>query len=116
MAENTSISTYQYHTEPTNVTINFPENLNEEDEDEELNNPSYPLVQQQQQPSILYNFNNGHQHLSLPVSSTTHQPQFDLLLDEGEDDGEQTSTLLLNLTPPTPVPIQRVSSEDEFNL
>jgi hypothetical protein len=115
MAENTSITTYQYPKEPAHVTLDFPENLNEEDEDEELNNSSYPLIQQHQ-PSILYNYNNGLQHISLPVPSSSRPAEFDLLLGDDEDDGEQTSALLLNLTPPTPVPIQRVSSEDEFDF
>jgi hypothetical protein len=115
MAENTSITTYQYPTESTNVILNYAETLNEEDEDEELNNSGYPLVSQQHQPPILYNYNNGHQHLSLPVPPTSPPAQFGLLFAEDEDDAEQASTLLLNLTPP-PVPIQRVSSEDEFNF
>ena len=114
MAEKSSITTYQYPTKSTNVTIDFPENINEEEEDDEINHSSYPLVQQQ--PSILYNYNNGHQHLSPPVASSARPAQFDLLFGEDEDDGEQASTLLLNLTPPTPVPIQRVSSEDELNF
>jgi hypothetical protein len=117
MAEKASLTTYQYPTESPNVTNDFPEDINEEDEDDELNHSTYPLVQPSHQPSILYNYNNGHQHLSPPVSSSSRPAQFDLLLgEEDDDDGEQTSTLLLNLTPPTPVPIQRVSSEDEFNF
>ena len=56
----------------------------------------YPLVQQ---PSILYNYKNGHQ-------SSHSGVQFNILLDEHEDDGEQTAQFLLDLTPPTPVPIQ----------
>jgi hypothetical protein len=112
MAEKPSLTTYQYPIESPNVTIDFPENINEEDEDDELNHSSYPLIQQHQ-PSILYNYNNGHQHLSPPVSSSSRPAQFDLLLGEDEDDDEQTLALL---TPPTPVPIQRVSSEDEFNF
>jgi hypothetical protein len=116
MAEKSSITTYQYPTKSPNVTIGFPENINEEEDEDEINPSSYPLVQQQHQPSILYNYNNGHQHLSPTVVSTTRPAQFDVLFGEDEEDGEQTSTLLLNLTPPTPVPIQRVSSEDEFNL
>jgi hypothetical protein len=116
MAEYTSITTQQYPIESANVIIDYSENLIEEDEDEELNHAGYPLVSQQHQPSILYNYNNGHQHLSPPVSSTSRPAQFDLLLGEDEEDAEQASTLLLNLTPPTPVPIQRVSSEDEFNF
>lgn len=68
---------------------------------------SYPLVQQ---PSILYNYNNGHQ-------SSHSGAQFDLVLDEHEDDdGEQPPTFLFDLTPPTPITIQRVSSEDELGL
>jgi serine/threonine protein kinase len=116
MAENTSITTYQYPTESANVIIDFSETLNELDEDEELNNSGYPLVSQPHQPSILYNYNNGHQHLSPTVPTTSPPPaQFGLLFAEDEEDAEQASTLLLNLTPP-PVPIQRVSSEDEFNF
>jgi len=67
---------------------------------------SYPLVQQ---PSILYNYKNGHQ-------SSHSGAQSHVLFDEPEDDGEQTSPFLLDLTPPTPLTIQRVSSEDEFNF
>ncbi|CAF1330723.1 unnamed protein product [Rotaria magnacalcarata] len=116
MAEKIS---YQYTTDLPNVIIEYPENINEEDEDDnddddEINQPLYPSVQQQ--PSILYNYNNGHQHFSLPVSSTSRPAEFDLLLGEDEDDGEHTSALLLNLAPPTPVTIQRVASEDEYNF
>jgi len=116
MAEKLSVKSYQYPTtESSNVIIDFPENINEEEEedDDEINNSSYPLIQQQ--PSILYNYNNGYQNLSPLVASSIRPAQFDLL-GEDEDDSEQMSTLLLNLTPPTPVPIQRVSSEDEFNF
>jgi len=67
---------------------------------------SYPVVQQ---PSILYNYKNGNQ-------SSHSGAQFNIPFDEHEEDGEQTSTFLLDLTPPTPVPIQRVSSEDELNF
>jgi hypothetical protein len=67
---------------------------------------SYPLVQQ---PSILYNYKNGHQ-------SSHSGAQFNISLDENDADDEQTPTFLLDLTPPAPVPIQRVSSEDELNL
>jgi hypothetical protein len=115
MAEKTSLTPYPYSTESSNINNDFPENITEEDEDEELNQSSYPLVQLQQ-PSILYNYNNGHQHFSPSASSSSRPAQFDLLVGEDEDDGEQTSRLLLNLTPPTPIEIQRVSSEDEFNL
>ncbi|UJR21557.1 hypothetical protein I4U23_024641 [Adineta vaga] len=63
-----------------------------------------------QQPSILYNYKNGH-------SSSEHAgAQFNILFDEQEDDGEQTSGCIFELTPPTVVPIQRVSSEDDFNF
>ncbi|CAF2817182.1 unnamed protein product [Rotaria sp. Silwood2] len=120
MAEKTSITTYQYPTELPNVIVEDPENINEEeendDENNKINHSTYPSVQQQQQPSILYSYNNGHQHFSPSVASSTRPAQFDLLLGEDEDDGEQTAALLLNLTPPTPVPIQRVSSEDEYNF
>lgn len=115
MAENTSLTTYQYSTDQSNVKNIYSETLHEEDEDDdEENQSSYHLIQPSQQPSILYNFNNGHQHISPPVSASSHQAQFDIFA-EDDDEGEQTSTLLLNLTPPTPVPIQRVSSQDEFN-
>ena len=67
----------------------------------------YPHIQQ---PSILYNYKNGH-------SLSEHAgAQFNILYDEGEDNGEQTSGCLFELTPPTTIPIQRVSSEDDFNF
>ncbi|CAF0809293.1 unnamed protein product [Adineta steineri] len=114
MAEKVSLSTYPYLTESTNVIIEYPEDVDGEIENDEINHVGYPLVQQQ--PSILYSYNNGHQHFSPPVSSSSRPAQFDLLLGDDEDDGEHNSALLLNLTPPTPVTIQRVSSEDEMNL
>ncbi|CAF0825874.1 unnamed protein product [Rotaria sp. Silwood1] len=121
MAEKTSITTPQYSKELPNVIVEYPEKINEEEEEDndvndEINHSTYPFIQQQQQPSILHSYNNGHQHFSPSVSSSTHQEQIDIFLGEDEDDGEQTAALLLNLTPPTPVPIQRVSSEDEFNF
>jgi serine/threonine-protein kinase 11 len=67
-------------------------------EDEEIIPTSNLPVQQ---PSILYNYKNNQQHL---------EGQFN------EDDGEQISTFKFDLTPFTPVPIQRVSSEDELNF
>jgi len=120
MAENTSVTTYQYPTDQSNVKHIFSDSLREDDEDDENNQSSYPLIQPPpppppQQPSILYNFNNGHQHVPPPVSTSSHQAQFDIFA-EDDDDGEQTSSLILNLPPPTPVPIQRVSSEDEYNF
>ncbi|UJR27438.1 hypothetical protein I4U23_008727 [Adineta vaga] len=116
MAEKVSLTTYTHPSESTNVIIDFSDDINEDVEDDEINHTTYPLVPPQQ-PSILYNYNNGHQHFSPPVTTSSRPPaQFDLLIGDDEDDGEQTSTLLLNLTPPIPVPIQRISSEDEINL
>lgn len=117
MAENTSITTYPYPNESKHVTIDYREKSNEDDdyEDEDIDQTRYPLVQQQQQqPSILYNYNNGHPHLSPTVPSIAPPTQFNLLFDEVDE--EPNSSILLNLTPPTPVPIQRVSSEDELNF
>jgi serine/threonine-protein kinase 11 len=88
----------------SSITKSISQNPSEANYSEEES--SYPLVQQ---PSILYNYKNGHQ-------SSHSGVQFNISLDEHEDDGEQTSTFLLDLTPPTPVPIQRVSSEDELNF
>lgn len=124
MAEKISRSTYPHPLDsPGNVAFHFPANINEDDEeddDDDLNDPSYPLVQQHHQPSILYNYNNGHQHLSPPIpsaSASSRPTQFDMSVgDDEDDDGEDPLTLILNLTPPTPVPIQRVSSEDELNF
>jgi len=90
------LSTSQNSSESKTLIIDYP--------DEES---SYPLVQQ---PSILYNYKNSQQ-------SSHSGAQFNISFDENEDDNdEQTSRFLLDLTPPTPVPIQRVSSEDEFNF
>ena len=124
MAEKLSRSTYQHPLESPNVALHFPENINEEDEeddddDDDVNDASYPLVQQHHQPSILYNYNNGHQHLSPPIpssSGSSRAAQYGMLIGDDDDDGDDPSTLILNLTPPTPVPIQRVSSEDELNF
>lgn len=119
MAENTSITTYPYSNESKHVTTDYRDKLNQDDDDddeeENVDHARYPLVQQQQ-PSILYNYNNGHQHLSPAVPSITPPTQFDLLFGDDEEEAGQSSSLLLNLTPPTPVPIQRVSSEDELNF
>ncbi|CAF1607050.1 unnamed protein product [Adineta ricciae] len=86
---------------PSSLFIgNIPQYSSEKDE-------SYPHIQQ---PSILYNYKNGH-------SSSEHAgAQFNILYDEGEDNDEQTSGCLFELTPPTTIPIQRVSSEDDFNF
>ena len=60
---------------------------------------SHPIVQK---PSILYNYRTNPQSVQFHISS-----------DEQDEEGEPIS---LDLTPPITVPIQRVSSEDEFNL
>ncbi|CAF1036159.1 unnamed protein product [Adineta steineri] len=86
----------------TGNTSQYPSECNYVDKDD-----SYLVIQQ---PSILYNYKNGHQ----PSQYTG--AQFNILFDEPEDDGEQTSACLFELTPPTPLPIQRVSSEDELNF
>ncbi|CAF0759565.1 unnamed protein product [Adineta ricciae] len=113
MAEKVTLTTYPYLTESTNVIIDYPDDLNEEIEDEEISQPAYSSVAPQQ-PSILYNYNNGHQHFSPPITTASPPAQFDLLLGSDVDDvdDEQVTALL----PPTPVPIQHVSSEDEINL
>jgi serine/threonine-protein kinase 11 len=97
-----SALTAQHPSESKNIIIDYPDD-DEEEESIPINRPSYPPVQQ---PSILYNYKNGHQ--------SSYTAQFDLLHDE--DEGDQTSTFVLDLTPPTPIPIQRVSSEDELNF
>jgi serine/threonine-protein kinase 11 len=78
-------------------------------------NPDYPDDEQTsysvvQKPSILYNYKNGHS------SSNNSGAQFQISFDEHEEDGEVNSPFSIELNPPTPVPFQRVSSEDELNF
>jgi serine/threonine-protein kinase 11 len=78
-------------------------------------NPDYPDDEQTsysvvQKPSILYNYKNGHS------SSNNSGAQFQISFDEHEEDGEVNSPFSIELDPPTPVPFQRVSSEDELNF
>ena len=113
MAEKPLTITYKYLKGLPNVIPEYPENIKEDEDEEgndEINHLTYPSVRPQ--PSILYNYSNDHPHLSPTVPSPSDTTQ----LNEDDDDGESTSALLLNLTPPTLVPIQRVSSEDELNF
>ena len=125
MAESISKATYDPPANSSHATHLFPENIIEEGEGEDVVErfilTSYPNIgqapsQQQQHPSILYKYNNGYQHVLPPVSSASHAAQFDLPMDDDEADAEEISALMSNLAPPTPVLIQRVSSEDEMNL
>ena len=81
-------------TESTSIIVDYPD---DDDDDNEFI--------AHHRPSILY---NCHTASRTTPRHWTH--------DEHDDDIEPKATFLLDLTPPAPVPIQRVSSEDELNL
>lgn len=91
MADQSSLPTSESRTIP----LDYPE--------EDSSDPSV------QPPSIVSNHNSNH----LSPQSAAH---FNLSFDDHEEDEEQIPIFSLDFAPSTPVPIQRVSSEDEFNL
>ncbi|CAF2825815.1 unnamed protein product [Rotaria sp. Silwood2] len=101
MADNnlsSTINTCQYPSESKKIICDYFD----EEEEESIPITAYPHIEQQQ-PSILYNYQNNHPTLQ-------SKEQFN------EYDEEPASTFLVDFASSTQVPIQRVSSEDELNF
>ncbi|CAF0941581.1 unnamed protein product [Rotaria sordida] len=98
----TTITTFQYSSESKNIICDYLDNDDDEEEEDDDDEPIPITYIEQQQQSILYN-----------NQTLQSKEQYNVVFNEYE---EQTSAFLVDFTSSTQVPIQRVSSEDEFNF